>query len=53
MLKGFLKSHYVSLYILPLNKCLILSAGSFIDVYSTTCVVKVKHVLKYAVKLWL
>lgn len=43
MLKGFLKSHYVSLYILPLNKCLILSAGSFIDVCSTTRVVK--HVL--------
>lgn len=43
MLKGFLKSHYVSLYILPLNKCLILSAGSFIDVCSSTRVVK--HVL--------
>lgn len=48
MLMGFLKSHYMSLCILLLNKCLILSAGSFIDVYSTTCVVKVKHVLKYS-----
>lgn len=39
------------LSLLPLNKCLILSAGSFIDGHRATCVVK--HVLKCAVKPWL